>query len=191
MTRRAEIHKGSTLTPSKAELLGAWIPQQPWFTVGSDDITIVGSFRFVDPAGEVGIETHLVRADEHVFHVPVTYRGAPLADAGDALVGTIEHGALGMRYVYDGMVDPVYLAELERVIRDADTAVETVSTVDGTITPPTMDVAGTGVADDVVAEELEVVGLITDETYDDAAGRLVAVLTEDGTTRNIVLAALR
>jgi len=34
--------------------------------------------------------------------VPLTYRGAPLDGAEDALVGTTEHGVLGRRWVYDG-----------------------------------------------------------------------------------------
>jgi hypothetical protein len=35
--------------------------------------------RFADPAGEVGIETHLLHmADGQIAQVPVTYRAAPL-----------------------------------------------------------------------------------------------------------------
>jgi hypothetical protein len=44
--------------------------------------------------------------------VPLTYRAAPLAAAEPALIGTSEHGVLGLRYVYDGAGDPVLAAQL-------------------------------------------------------------------------------
>ncbi|MGW7410884.1 maltokinase N-terminal cap-like domain-containing protein [Streptomyces sp. NPDC054863] len=47
------------------------------------------------------------------YHVPVTYRGAPLEGAAEqALVGMTEHGVLGRRWVYDGTQDPVLVAQL-------------------------------------------------------------------------------
>ena len=85
------------LTPSKIDLLAAWIPTRPW--LGDADVSTleaVGAYRFDDPAGEVGIETHLLRsADGQVLHVPLTYRGAPLTGAEAALVGTMQHSVLG------------------------------------------------------------------------------------------------
>jgi hypothetical protein len=48
--------------------------------------------------------------------VPLTYRGAPLAGAGHALVGTMEHGVLGPRWAYDGCHDPVMAAQLTALI---------------------------------------------------------------------------
>jgi hypothetical protein len=42
----------------------------------------VGAYRFDDPVGEVGIETHLVRAGERLLHVPLTYRANPMITAG-------------------------------------------------------------------------------------------------------------
>jgi hypothetical protein len=48
----------------------------------------VSAYRFDDPAGEVGIETLLVRRGAGpVLQVPLTYRGAPLAGAEDARGG--------------------------------------------------------------------------------------------------------
>lgn len=47
------------------------------------------------------------------YHLPLTYRGAPLDGApADALVGTSEHGVLGKRWVYDGIHDPVLVERL-------------------------------------------------------------------------------
>lgn len=101
------------LSPSKPEILRAWVPAQPWFP--GSELEIVGAFRFDDPAGEVGIETHLVRAGGRDFQVPLTYRGAPLP--GGTLIATMEHSVLGPRWVYDGCSDPVYVAAVSDVIR--------------------------------------------------------------------------
>ncbi len=133
MTGVAEIH-AATLTPSKLDLVHAWIGQQRWYNAtGSEPaLTRVGSYRFVDPAGEVGIETLLIAdtsggdggTDAVLYQVPLTYRGAPLAGAESALVGTMQHSVLGTRWVYDAPHDPAYVAELVRTIvtggREAD-----------------------------------------------------------------------
>lgn len=116
----AVIHQ-TTLTPSKLELLSAWLPSQPWYQGGPPALVKCGGFRLDDPAGEVGIEFMLV-ADTSgdgpaVYHVPLTYRGSPLAGADYALVGTAEHGVLGRRWVYDGIHDPVLTAQLLAVLR--------------------------------------------------------------------------
>ncbi|MFT4109948.1 CG0192-related protein [Propionicimonas sp.] len=120
MSGTAEIHE-ATLTPGKLELLAAWLPAQEWFLGDSDDVERVASYRFVDPEGEVGIETILVRSRGVTYQVPLTYRGAPLDEAKDYLVGTLEHSVLGTRHVYDAVGDPVYMVELLRVIHEGDT----------------------------------------------------------------------
>ncbi|MFV2173508.1 hypothetical protein ACFHW2_25100 [Actinomadura sp. LOL_016] len=48
--------------------------------------------------------------------MPLTYRGAPLDGAEHALVGTMEHGVLGRRWVYDGCHDPMMVAQLLALI---------------------------------------------------------------------------
>ncbi len=55
------VHHPATITPTKRDLLQAWVPHQPW-TGGGDltGLTPVGSYRFDDPDGEVGMETHLL-----------------------------------------------------------------------------------------------------------------------------------
>lgn len=100
------------LRPSKMELLAQWLPQQPWFHGGGSPLVQRGSFRFDDPAGEVGVETLLVGAGNRVYQVPLTYRGAPLEGAQAFLVGTMKHSVLGDRWVYDATADPVYVGEL-------------------------------------------------------------------------------
>ncbi|MEB4616301.1 CG0192-related protein [Leucobacter sp. M11] len=109
------------LTPGKREIIAGWLPEQPWRD-GAGDVVLVGAYRFDDPAGEVGIEVHLVRSGSGpVQQVPLSYRGAAVPELRNVLVGTMEHSVLGTRYVYDATGDPVFIAELERVIRDADT----------------------------------------------------------------------
>jgi len=110
----ARLHL-ATLTPSKPELLAAWVPNQIWGPGPGSTIEAVGAFRFDDPEGETGLETHLVRSAGQLFQVPLTYRNGPLADAETALVGTLEHSVLGTRWVYDGLRDPCYVRMLAAV----------------------------------------------------------------------------
>ncbi|MBN9620863.1 MAG: hypothetical protein J0H43_14215 [Actinobacteria bacterium] len=110
----ALLHQAQ-LTPSKIEILQRWVPDQPWGVGGS--LEPLGAYRFDDPDGEVGIETHLLRgADGRILQAPLTYRGAPLSGAEAALVATIRHSVLGQRWVYDGPHDPVYVQALATVI---------------------------------------------------------------------------
>ena len=103
----AILHQRATLTPTKLELAAAWLDRQR--LGGAGDVEMAGSYRFDDPDGEVGIEALLVRRAGEVFHLPVTYRGAPLDGAQAHLITTLEHTALGRRWVYDAAGDPVAL----------------------------------------------------------------------------------
>ena len=121
------IHR-TTLTPTKMELLSAWLPTRPWYlgTAGPADPVKAGGFRLDDPRGEVGIE-FMVATDQAgerpvTYHVPLTYRASPLAGADDALVGTTEHGVLGQRWVYDGTRDPVLVHQLVALIQGSAAA---------------------------------------------------------------------
>lgn len=104
------LYHRATLMPSKAETIAGWAPGQPWYPGGEPDT--VGAFRFDDPEGRVGMETHIVRAGDTLVHVPLTYRDAPLDTAADALISEMHHSALGTRWVYDGLGDPTYLIML-------------------------------------------------------------------------------
>ncbi|WP_329118022.1 maltokinase N-terminal cap-like domain-containing protein [Streptomyces sp. NBC_01465] len=117
----ASIHH-TTLTPTKLELLAEWLPVQSWY-LGDESATQlskVGGFRLDDPEGEVGIEFMAVRdvsgGQVVTYHVPFTYRAAPLDGADDALIGITEHGVLGKRWVYDGTQDPVLVQELTALL---------------------------------------------------------------------------
>ncbi|SDK01077.1 hypothetical protein SAMN05428985_102255 [Nocardioides sp. YR527] len=103
------VHK-ATLTPSKNEIFGAWLATQTWCE--GDLASMIGSYRFDDPAGRVGIECVLLEVGESVVHLPVSYREAPLDGAEDFLMATTEHSALGTRYVYDACADPVAVRAL-------------------------------------------------------------------------------
>jgi hypothetical protein len=113
----AIIHR-TTLTPTKLELLTSWLPGRPWYAGEgpAPALTKAGGFRLDDPAGEVGLEFMAVTdesGDEPVtYHVPFSYRAAPLPGGDGALIGTTEHGVLGRRWVYDGTRDPVLVTQL-------------------------------------------------------------------------------
>lgn len=107
----AILHQ-TTLRPTKLELLARWLPTQPWFEGDPSALRQIGSFRFDDPDGEVGIETVLLIAgDDTAYQVPLTYRGAP-PDSSVNLIGTLQHGVLGERWVCDGSLDPAYIRAL-------------------------------------------------------------------------------
>ncbi|WP_245851858.1 1,4-alpha-glucan branching protein GlgB [Mobilicoccus massiliensis] len=107
----------AALFPTKLELLAAWMPFQRWYGSSTPpELRRLGGYRLDDPAGEVGVETLIVSDDSGphpvVYQVPVTYRPEPLTGAERALIGTMEHSVLGLRYVYDAPHDPVYAALL-------------------------------------------------------------------------------
>jgi len=114
----------ATLVPSKLELLSAWLPGRSWF-IGDANVQRMGAYRFDDPAGEVGVETFLVRAgDGPQFQVPLTYRNAALPGKDEFLLGTTEHSVLGTRWVYDGCADPVWASALATAIFTGGTQAE-------------------------------------------------------------------
>jgi len=119
----AELHHGATLTPTKLQLVEAWMGSQRWYAAKghAPSTRRLHAFRFDDPDGQVGIETMIVAdgagSGTVVYQVPLTYRDAPVAGLEHALVGTIEHSVLGTRWVYDGCHDPAYAAQLLAVIQ--------------------------------------------------------------------------
>lgn len=101
----AILHE-ATLTPDKLTIARDWLAKQPW-AAGLTVTERIGSYRFDDPRGRVGVELLLLAAGERTVHLPLTYRDEALAGAEDFLVATAEHSVLGTRYVYDGCADPV------------------------------------------------------------------------------------
>jgi len=131
----AIIHQAS-LTPSKLEILSDYLPTIPALAEHVDeDFAHIGAYRFDDPDGHVGIETHILfGAKGAALQMPLTYRNEQLEGAEDWLLGTMQHSVLGERWVYNGCGDAVYVSELLRVILTGDTEVaEIVETQDGPV----------------------------------------------------------
>jgi hypothetical protein len=113
---RRTIRVVANLVPSFAEFLPEWVSSQPWYEgTGRPSLTPVGFIRIEDPDGEVGMESHLVSDGRTVYHVPMTYRGRPLP-AHTGLIITADHSVLGPRWIYDAENDPVWVAEVLRLV---------------------------------------------------------------------------
>jgi hypothetical protein len=131
----AIIHQ-ATLSPSKLELLSTYLATVSGLSKYVDpDLSQIGAYRFDDPAGEVGIETHILSAaDGAVLQIPLTYRNDQIDGLDDQLVGIMEHSVLGRRWVYNGCADSVYVGELLRVIElGGSEAADVVETPDGPV----------------------------------------------------------
>ena len=158
----ALLHRAQ-LSPSKLEVVGDLLATRAWFRGGT--LQAVGAYRFDDPEGEVGIETHLVRTDDGpVLQVPLTYRAAALPGAEASLVGTMEHSVLGRRWVYDACGDPVYVAALADVLLGEGGQAEEYFEVDGRREPrpPTVVVATTGTPGEVPVDASDQPVAVTD-----------------------------
>lgn len=155
----AEIFR-TTMEPTKLELLAQWLPQQPWWRGGDrvPQLAPAGGFRLDDPEGEVGMEfmfvTDVSGGQPVTYHVPMSYRGAPLDGAESALLGTSEHGVLGRRWVYDAAQDPVVGAALDAFVHGR-VAAQHQSTSD--TLEPSVTVSGTP-GEDAVVEVVRVLG---------------------------------
>jgi len=116
------------LTPSVTAFLPPWVAQQRWYA-GKGRVPAlrrIGGLRLEDPAGEVGIDVHLLLDESGptptTYQVPLTHRGARLPGADHALIATVEHRSLGNRYIYDAPHDPVFATALLRLMLDEATA---------------------------------------------------------------------
>jgi hypothetical protein len=138
----------ATITPTKADLIASWAPSRPWGPSERDAIDVIGSYRFDDPDGRVGMETHLVTAGGALFQIPLTYREEPCDAAADAFVTEMEHSVLGTRWVYDGCGDPMWASTLSTAILTGGTQAQMVIEHEGAMVdvPPRMRVRGSGSA---------------------------------------------
>ncbi|MER6611552.1 1,4-alpha-glucan branching protein [Streptomyces sp. NPDC000927] len=169
----AFIHR-TTLTPTKLELLTTWLPTQPWYRgKGQPELVKAGGFRLDDPEGEVGIEFMAATdtsGDQPVtYQVPFSYRGAPIAGADEALIGTTEHGELGTRWVYDGTRDPVLVAQLfALVIGEAEPQMQSIShTPDPSVTTSfTKSVVTSAIASTTVSDDPDGTDLLVETAAD-------------------------
>ncbi|MFM9370863.1 maltokinase N-terminal cap-like domain-containing protein [Streptomyces sp. Da 82-17] len=181
----AVIHQ-TTVKPSKLEALTAWLPTRPWYagTGAAPVLAKAGGFRIDDPEGEVGIEFIVVTdtsgTEPVTYHVPLTYRGAPLDGAEDGLVTTMEHGVLGKRWAYDAAHDPVAVGELLALVQGRAVA---------------QAQNESDVPDRSVAAEFDGTGFATAvaslSATDDAEGTRVAVRTEGEQAAHVELRVRR
>jgi maltokinase-like protein len=178
----AIVHN-TTMNPGKLELLAAWLPGQPWFASRGrePELTKVGGFRLDDPAGEVGIEVMLVAdgagGEPAVYQVPMTYHGRELPGAEGRLIGTSEHGVLGKRWIYDGIRDPVLVAQLVALLQgQVEAQAQSVSTTPDPAVTVQPTVAGplAVISSVLTADEPSGTGLMVDTAGPDGrpAGQL-------------------
>jgi hypothetical protein len=191
----AVLHQ-ATLEPGKLSLLGPWLADRRWSRIPpSAALEYVTSCRLDDPAGAVGIEAMLVRADGGpIHHIPLTYRDAPLRGGEAWLIGTAEHSVLGRRWIYDACGDLTYAAVLASTILTGGTqAEEFVDFGDGRLErrEPKMTVKGSGagaagpavtvvrrvVEDDPTLIETDSAELAVVRVLDGVARRTSAMLT--------------
>jgi hypothetical protein len=174
------------LVPPKLALLTAWLPSRSWFT-GDAEVQRIGAYRFDDPAGEVGVETFLLRADGGpVFQVPLTYRSAALAGKDDFLLGTTEHSVLGTRWVYDGCADPVWASALATAILTGGKQADEFVDRNGRLEPraPLATVSGSGAPGTSVAE------IVTVTCFDKGPATVVTAATVELIVARVVGAAV-
>ena len=179
----------AVLRPSKSDLVAAWAPAQAWF-VGDTaaEVEGVASFRFDDPAGEVGVETLLVRfGTGPVLQIPLTYRSAPLEGGENGLVGTMTHSVLGDRWIYDATGDPIYLAVVATIALKGGHEADQFEQRDGDLLPvaSTAAVRGNGIPGTPVPELASTIETIsTAGTTISTAGalRVTVVRVLDGTS---------
>ena len=142
----------ATITPGKRDLMKGWLPSRSWFD-GDLDRKPVGSFRFDDPAGDVGIEFFLLGGTAGpTLLVPMTSRGSALAGADEHFIATTDHSVLGKRWVYDACGDPVGVSALLTAISTGGHEAALTMEENGELVTfePTCRVVGSGSAADVV-----------------------------------------
>lgn len=188
MSGTAHVHPEAKLTSGKMELLAAWLPAQEWFDGDPSRLERMAAFRFVDPDGEVGLDCMIITSAGSLFHIPVTWRAAPVDDG--SLIGTLEHSVLGTRYCYDGPSDPVYMTELARIIRKADKDADVLAEGSDEVRDRSITVEGTGSTSGGTLSGTPLVLRALDGRWPTADAHLIGTWHPDGTGRRDVLATL-
>lgn len=96
----------ATSTPTKQELLLTWLEKQTWGATPLLPSNILAAFHLDDPDGHVGMQIFFIGLEHQILICPLTYRNAALPGGDSALLGTLDHSALGTRWIYDGVHDP-------------------------------------------------------------------------------------
>src|ERR671921_287505 len=84
----ALLHRAS-MSPTKPELIAAWLPRQPW-AAALPDLAAIGGYRIDDPGGAVGMEGILLRSADGAVVVHVV--GEPI-DGDAVLTGSWDGGS--------------------------------------------------------------------------------------------------
>ncbi len=136
-------------------------------------VTLLGSYRLVDPEGEVGIEVLIGSdLDGRSVQLPLTYRSSEL-DPAHTLV-ELDHSVLGHRWVSNALGDPVAVTQMIRTILEGD---DGATRSDGV--PAALDIRGSGKLENVEISDLT----LTDVTRQRAVGNAKF----DGHTRSFHL----
>ncbi|MDO5512639.1 hypothetical protein [Corynebacterium sp.] len=126
-------------------------------------VTLLGSYRLVDPAGEVGIEVLIGSdLDGRGVQLPLTYR--PSEFSPDHTLVEMEHSELGHRYVSNALGDPVAVTQFIRTILEGDDGARRSDGV-----PAALDIRGSGKEGKVEITDLE----LTEVTRQRAVGHAV------------------
>lgn len=107
--------------PGFHEILGHWLPYQPWFPPqrGRHLLTRVGGLRLPPPPGDADprlfLELHIFEVElaesTELISVPLTLRSRPSSLAGKrAFIGKLTSADHGELWVYDGAWDQAFLA---------------------------------------------------------------------------------
>lgn len=108
-SRTAQVNPGSTLSPTKDELCAEF----------STITERLGSYRAVDPDGEVGIEVIIGRTfSGELGQLFLSYRAADNATKKE--IARMDHAVLGERSVAFGADDRVAKAEFKRIVEESD-----------------------------------------------------------------------
>src|SRR5699024_4403087 len=100
----ATIYTAET-NPTTKEFVTSWLDTQFWG--GSGEPELIGTYRFDDSGGAVGFEGFILKREDSIVHLPVTYRASPLEGAECYLSKKMQPSVLRDRCVYDAIADPV------------------------------------------------------------------------------------
>lgn len=141
MSGTAKIYTDAVTDPTKPDLVRRWGPI----------VDLLGSYRLVDPEGEVGIEVHVgTDMEGRLMQMPVSYRAEEL-DNKEATLTPMSHNILGLRYVSNALGDPVAVREIVRTIITGD---DGAAYSDGP--GPYLDVRGSGEEKDAEVGEIKI-----------------------------------
>jgi|KBSSwiStaDraftv2_1062776.scaffolds.fasta_scaffold136549_2 hypothetical protein len=157
----AIVHPTATISPTKAELAQKWLAEADWFDGDPNAIEVRSrlSYRFDDPAGKVGIETLVVRDGSRLIQIVLSYREAALVGADEFFLDNMQHSALGTRWIYDGVGDPVAVAAFVRAIVAGEHSAILEFAVDGQPRSVETHVQAHGTGTAAAPEDIRVLGV--------------------------------